>query len=365
MTEPIPIFLVEDSPVCIAVLKRMLSCTRMVTIAGEAANGKEALELIPITNPRVICTDLEMPVMDGLQFTKEVMARFPRPILVISDYVQRENQHNIFQLLEAGAIDVFPKPRGGIQSEYLAQSQALIEKIQVLAGVVLIPHVAIPSVPRRKTHSALPNSPKGPEARVVVMGASTGGPQALQMILSRLPRNFSLPIICVQHLTDGFSEGLVSWLDSHCPLRVCMAQDHEVPKKGTVYFPQEGKHLELDGKGRFSYTNGDPVHGHRPSIDVTFNSVKGRFGPSTIGILLTGMGQDGVAGLKGIAEAGGTTLVQDESSCYVFGMPKQAIEQGAVNYVLSPPEIAEHLQSVARKMVRSNSELLIQKGRPL
>ena len=113
-----------------------------VKVVGEATNGKEALEMIPLTNPKVICTDLEMPVMDGLQFTKEVMARFPRPILVISNYVHRENQYNIFQLLEAGAIDVFPKPRGGSQSEYLAQSQVLIEKIQVLSGVVVIPRVA-------------------------------------------------------------------------------------------------------------------------------------------------------------------------------------------------------------------------------
>jgi two-component system chemotaxis response regulator CheB len=345
MSNPIPIFLVEDSPVCLAILKRMLSQSPLVKVVGEATNGKEALALIPITNPRVICADLEMPVMDGLQFTKELMARFPHPILVVSDYVHREHQHNIFQLLEAGAIDVFPKPRRGSQAEYLAQSQALIEKIQVLSGVVVIPRMAAPTEIRRSSHGFRSREKKRFDTRIVVIGASTGGPQVLQIILSRLPSNFSLPIICVQHLTNGFLEGLVGWLDSHCLLKVCIAQDHQSPQKGTVYFPQEGKHLELDPKGQFSHTAGAPLHGHRPSIDKTFGSVCKRYGRSTIGILLTGMGQDGVEGLKDIAQAGGSTVAQDEPSCFVFGMPKQAIEQGAVDHVLSPPEIADHLRS--------------------
>ena len=345
MPTPIPIFLVEDSPVCMAILKRMVSDTPNVEVVGEATNGKEALEMIPLTNPKVICTDLEMPVMDGLQFTKEVLTRFPRPILVISNYVHRENQHNIFQLLEAGAIDVFPKPRGGSQSEYLAQSQALIEKIQVLSGVVVIPRVATARESQQSSTPLVASPQKRSAARVIVIGASTGGPQTLQVILSQLPRNFSLPIICVQHLTEGFLEGLVGWLASHCPLKVCMAHNHQPPQKGTVYFPQEGKHLELDAKGHFCHTTGPPIHGHRPSIDVTFESVGRRFGRSTIGVLLTGMGQDGVAGLKGIAQAGGTTIAQDEPSCFVFGMPKHAIEQDAVTHVLSPSEIGEHLKS--------------------
>jgi len=345
MANPIPILLVDDSTVCLTILKRMLSQTPLVKVVGEATNGKEALDLIPVANPQVICTDLEMPEMDGLQFTKEIMARFPRPILVISDYVHRENQYNIFQLLEAGAIDVFPKPRGESQSEYVAQSQSLIEKIQVLSGVVVIPRVTSSPQTRRTSRVSLSTHQKQFDARVIVIGASTGGPQALQVILSRLPRNFSLPIICVQHLTEGFLEGLVGWLASHCPLRVCIAQDQEVPQKGMVYFPQEGKHLELDAKGQFCHSIGAPVHGHRPSVDVTFSSVARQFGRSTIGVLLTGMGQDGVAGLKGIAQAGGSTIAQDEPSCFVYGMPKLAIEQGAVTHVLSPHEIAEHLRS--------------------
>jgi len=197
MANPIPILLVDDSTVCLTILKRMLSQTPLVKVVGEATNGKEALDLIPVANPQVICTDLEMPEMDGLQFTKEIMARFPRPILVISDYVHRENQYNIFQLLEAGAIDVFPKPRGESQSEYVAQSQSLIEKIQVLSGVVVIPRVTSYPQTRRTSRVSLSTHQKQFDARVIVIGASTGGPQALQVILSRLPRNFSLPIICV------------------------------------------------------------------------------------------------------------------------------------------------------------------------
>ena len=345
MSDPISVVLVDDSPVCLTILKRMLSDTPWVKVVGTAINGQEALELIPSVNPQVICTDLEMPVMDGLEFTKEVMARFPRPILVISNYVHKENQKNIFHLLEAGAVDVFPKPRGGDQSEYLLHSQLLIEKIQVLSGVVVIPRVSLSPYDRRPSRGTPSTRRRNSNIQAIGIGASTGGPQALLTILSRLPRKISAPIVCVQHLTEGFLEGLVGWLNSHCPMTVCIAQDREIPRKGTVYFPQEGKHLELDPKGRFIHSIGGRVQGHRPSVDVTFGSVAKRYGSATIGILLTGMGQDGVTGLKDIAQAGGCTIAQDEQSCFVFGMPKQAIDQGTVTHVLSPSEIAEYLQS--------------------
>ena len=345
MPDPISVLLVDDSPVCLTILKRMLSDTPLVKVVGTATNGHEALELIPSLNPQVICTDLEMPVMDGLELTKEVMAQFPLPILVISNYVHKENQKNIFHLLEAGAVDVFPKPRGGDQSEYLLQSQSLIEKIHVLSGVVVIPRLASSPHARRPSRGIRSTRRRVSDIQAIVIGASTGGPQALLTILSRLPRKIAVPIVCVQHLTEGFLEGLAGWLDSHCPLTVCIAQDREIPRRGTVYFPQEGKHLELDGKGRFVHSIGARVQGHRPSVDVTFGSVAKHYGSATIGILLTGMGQDGVAGLKDIAQAGGCTIAQDEQSCFVFGMPKQAIEQGTVTHVLSPPEIAEHLKS--------------------
>ena len=341
MPKPIPVLLVDDSPVCLTILKRMVSESPFVEVVGTAKNGKEALDLVPRLNPKVICTDLEMPIMDGLQLTKEIMERFPRPILVVSDYVQTENQQNIFQLLDAGAIDVFPKPRGGNTSDYLAQAHLLIAKIQVLSGVVVIPRRA--SSPQN--HCTLPFSTSSirgkSKRRIIVIGASTGGPQALKVILSRLPENFPLPIICVQHLTDGFLKGLIDWLSSHSPLKICIAQDHEVPRKGTVYFPQEGKHLQLTAKGQFSHSLDPLVSGHRPSVDVTFCSVSKVFGHSAVGILLTGMGQDGAAGMKVIAQTGGKTIAQDEQSCVVFGMPKHAIDQGSIAHILPLHKIAE------------------------
>ena len=346
-SRPIRIILVEDSPVCLTILKRMLSMSEEVEIVGTAKNGREALDLIPQVDPQVICTDLEMPVMDGLELTKEIMAHDPRAILVVSNYVQKEDTHNIFRLLEAGAIDVFPKPRGGSESDYQAQKQELIAKIKILAGVVVFRRRGVlpSSAPSEKLGSVPSVFQKRGQFDMVVIGASTGGPQALHVILSQLQKDFPAPVICVQHISEGFLDGLVGWLASQCSMQVMIAQSGETPKPGIVYFPEEGKHLELNSEGRFISSCSEPVDGHRPSVDVTFQAVAQRFGRSAVGVLLTGMGQDGAAGMRTLSRAGGLTIAQDQQSCIVFGMPKHAIELGAASQVLPLNDIASTLIS--------------------
>jgi two-component system chemotaxis response regulator CheB len=325
------VLLVDDSLIALTILTRMLSTSPEIEVVGKARSGREALELIPRLQPAVICTDLHMPDMDGLELTKQVMARFPRPILVVSAAVQPEDTQNVFQLLEAGAIDILPKPRGGLTAAAPEVAQELVRKIKLISGVVALTR-------RQRTRPELglrqngPSSP--PRPRIVAIGASTGGPQALRTILAQLPADFPAPILCVQHISDGFLGGLVDWLANSCSMSMKIAQVGEQPTAGTIYFPQEGAHLEIDAAGKLQCSHKAPIDGHRPSVTATFKSVADYCGDGAIGILLTGMGSDGAQGMQEIFAAGGITIAQNEETSVVFGMPKQAIVLGAVKYVL-------------------------------
>lgn len=348
---PIKVLLVEDSPVALTILKKIFDSSSEIEVVGTANNGVEALDLIPKLQPTVICTDLHMAKMNGLEFTKQVMAKYPKPILVISNSVQQSKTENIFELLQAGAVDVFPKPVGGQADEYEQVKQKLITKIKVLSGVAVFSKpLKAPKNQSRTTNPGLipfqvPDSTDTCSSiRVITIGASTGGPQALAKILRFLPSNFPVPIICTQHISEGFLEGLASWLGRECKLNVKIAERGEIPTPGTVYFAPERHHLEIDHQGRFLYSDRSAVDGHRPSITVTFQAVARYYHKNAVSVLLTGMGKDGAEGTKAIADAGGLTIAQDESSCVIFGMPKEAIALGAVQHILPLSEITPFLR---------------------
>ncbi|MBI4780762.1 MAG: chemotaxis-specific protein-glutamate methyltransferase CheB [Oscillatoriophycideae cyanobacterium NC_groundwater_1537_Pr4_S-0.65um_50_18] len=334
---PVRVLLVEDSEIALVILKRILETSPQIKVVGTACNGLEALQLIPQTRPDVICTDLHMPQMNGLELTTEVMAIDPRPILVISASVQEDDRHTVFQLLEAGAVDIFPKPSIGLTAVDRSFDQALISKIKVLSGVKVFTRKRKVSTQRQPLESK--NWRTGsfhpyPKPQIVVVGASTGGPQALQELFTSLPADFPLPILCVQHISLGFLQGLIDWLSNDCRLPIQIARPGDRPCPGTIYFPQEGQHLELDTRGRFVCSDKPLVDGHRPSATATFQSVVNFYGQKTIGILLTGMGRDGADGMRSIAQAGGFTIAQNEATSVVFGMPKEAIALGAAKQIL-------------------------------
>jgi len=369
---PIRVLLVEDSPVALVVLKRLLDASPEIEVVGTARTGREAMALIPKIQPTVICTDLHMPEMDGLELTRAVMAHYPRPILAISASVQQENTRNVFQLLDAGAVDVFPKPQEGFLAHRQETAAALIRKIKVLAGVsVFTKHCwkrgmdatdratgsggkrrqLTHQMPTRKLSdrtAAIASCSLAPPSKIVAIGASTGGPTALQTILKQLSPNFPAPIFCVQHISKGFLQGLVDWLSFDLALSVKIAEEGELPQAGIVYFPPEQQHLELDRHGRFLCSSKAAVSGHRPSITVTFKSVAQVYRGAAVGILLTGMGSDGAEGLREIAQAGGITIAQNEETCVVFGMPKTAIAIGAAQHTLPLTEIAPRLLALLR-----------------
>lgn len=339
----IRVLLVDDSLLALTVLQKMLATAPDVEVVGAIQSGMEALKLIPRLDPAVICTDLHMPGMTGLEFTRRVMESFPRPILAVSISVQKHQDYNIFSLLEAGAVDVFPKPLTGEEAEYRKSAGEFIDMIRILAGV---------SVFRRRGKGtplqgkAFPINSRVPP-RMVVIGASSGGPVALMAILSRLPADYPAPIICIQHIVAGFLQELAEWLAGQCLLRVKIAEPGEYPARGIVYLAPENTHLGITANGSLQCNSDAPVEGHRPSVTVTFRSAARYYGQNVWGILLTGMGRDGAEGLLDIANAGGVTIAQDEGTSLIFGMPGQAVAIGAAKYVLPLDRIADVLRTSA------------------
>jgi two-component system chemotaxis response regulator CheB len=346
----IRVLLVDDSPLVLHVLQRMLSRFSEIKVVGTAADGREALELVPTLNPDVICTDLHMLVMDGLEFTCAVMDKYPRPILVVSVSVE-PGSPNVFRLLEAGAVDILPKPRDIMNGDMDRLANELASKIRILAGVKVFRRhntygvVTTKHLPERTVIPNLPAMSLGTRTpfRIVVIGASTGGPQAFRNILGQLPANFPLPVVCVQHIGSSFLSELVAWLAEVTPLPVRKAKSGEIPHAGVVYFAPEDTHLELDDGGHFVLSATESIDGHRPSVTATMCSVARCFGAATVGVLLTGMGRDGADGMASITASGGVTIAQDEASSTVYGMPKQAVELGVVKYVLPLEQIAPML----------------------
>jgi two-component system, chemotaxis family, protein-glutamate methylesterase/glutaminase len=336
----IRVLVVDDSPTALEVLVSMIATAPDLEIAGTARDGAEALHLIPIVAPDVLVTDFRLPGMDGLQLVREVMARHPLPILVISSWLRpKKDTQTVFRLLEAGALDVMQKPATGIDSDFAAAAHDLIYRIRVLSGVKLR---------KRKVLGSHIRTPTAERKNIVGIGASTGGPQALHRLLSALPAEFPLPILCVQHIAEGFSSALIAWLASESKVRVTTARNGDQAVAGTVYFPPDDRHLEVDHQGRLRCSTAAPHEGHRPSVDVTFRSLAQNYGTGAIGVLLTGMGRDGARGLLEIRRAGGTTIAQNAESSVIFGMPKRAIELGAAQQVLPLDEIAAMLTKITR-----------------
>ncbi|MCK6605628.1 MAG: chemotaxis-specific protein-glutamate methyltransferase CheB [Ignavibacteriaceae bacterium] len=337
----IRVLLVDDSLLVLELLTRMISTSPDIEIAGTARNGKEAIPKIELLNPDVVCTDLEMPLMDGLELTSYIMQNTPRPVLVVSSVVdQTRDSANVFALLKAGAVDVHQKPNLMNNEDFQKAARELNSKIKVVAGVYIFKRK--PASDRVATAPLNIQQRKG-RFRAVAIGVSTGGPQLLAEILPGLPKDFSMPVFVVQHISDGFIQGLVNWLDKNCALEVKIAENWESPKPGVIYFPEEQTHLTIERGGRIFLSKDPPLDGHRPAVDFLFSSAAEFYRDSVIGIILTGMGKDGVKGLHRIKLRGGVTIAQSEESCVVYGMPGEAVKTGAAVKVLSPSEIIREL----------------------
>ncbi|MBJ6800118.1 chemotaxis-specific protein-glutamate methyltransferase CheB [Geomonas propionica] len=322
------VLLADDSLLVRQMLKDMLQAADDIRVVGEACDGKEAVELTQALHPDLVIMDLLMPVLDGLDAIEEIMALCPIPVLVLSAAVEASEVDRAFVAIKRGALDVMEKPRldgdGGLDGF----AATLREKVLFLSRIRVIRH------PRRKLRLSEPLAPlaAGCGHNLLAIGASTGGPKAVMRLLKALPADFPGAVFVVQHIAQGFAAGFANWLDRECALPVRLARDGASFRIGEALVAPDGSHLTVvDGMIRLN--DAPAVNCCRPSIDVLFDSLARQRCDQVVAVLLTGMGRDGALGMLHIKEAGGTTIVQDEPSCAVFGMPKAAISLNAADEV--------------------------------
>ncbi len=348
------VLITDDSPVARAVLRSILEREPGIEVVGVARNGWEAVQMTAQLHPDIITMDVRMPQMDGFQATQQIMAYHPTPILIVTASLAKQDVDFSFRMMEAGALDIFEKPAGDDPEALKARAHALVERVRLLSRVRVITHLrgrrrGVPPKPLTPVEVApTPVPAKSPE-RIVVIGASTGGPRALQRILSQLPEDFPAPIVVIQHMASGFTQGLAEWLGGETLLRVALAQDGEGLAAGRVYIAPDGRHLIPNP--RVIRLEDSPKTLPMPSVDVTMHAAARNFGRRAIGVLLTGMGSDGAHGLLAIRGAKGITIAQDQSSSTIFGMPRAAIELGAAQQVLPVAGIAPILLQTVKAAV--------------
>jgi len=342
----IRVLVVDDSPLMCKVLTNIMNCDPQILVVAVAINGKEAVELVPRLKPDIITMDIDMPVMDGFEATKQIMATHPTPILVVSSKAFQVGMEKVFKAISHGALDVIDKSELELVGDKKG-GEALIARIKFLNGV-RVTHQPIAKLQTERSVVDLKAPRKKVSDKIVAIVSSTGGPQALLEILRRLPEDFPCGIVIVQHITSGFLAGLVDWLTKECKIKIKIGEDSEEIRPGMAYIAPDNLQMRVEDGGRIRLSNEPPCGGHRPSGDVLLESAAKSYGKGVVAAILTGMGKDGAMGMKTIKQLHGKTIAQDESTCVVFGMPNAAIEMNAIDKVLPLGRIAEEIGLMVR-----------------
>ncbi len=352
----IRVLVADDSATSRALLVGLFAAEPDFQVVGEARNGQEAVDMAERLAPDLITMDVQMPVMDGLEATKQIMVRSPRPIIIVSSTAREHEVKLSLEATRAGALMVLPKPEGPASPGFASDRRQIVSMARAMSQVKVVRRhgAATPSTsagpvtgPRARMFSSVPPQGQG-SIRLVAIAASTGGPAAIQTILSELPRSFPVPILIVQHIARGFTVGLAHWLAGDTRLDVRVAELNEIALPGVVYIAPDNRHIgcRVDGAGTIRIVLDDsPAHGaFRPSASYLFRSVAENLGRNALSVILTGMGDDGIAGLRVAKAAGGKVLAQDEASSVIYGMPREAARAGVVDAVLP-------LNAIARRLV--------------
>ncbi|APV51374.1 chemotaxis response regulator protein-glutamate methylesterase [Betaproteobacteria bacterium GR16-43] len=343
------VLIVDDSALIRQLLTAIINRQSDMTAVGAAPDPLVAREMIRSLNPDVITLDVEMPKMDGLDFLEKLMRLRPMPVVMVSTLTEKGADVTL-RALDLGAVDFVAKPKLGISEGIEQSASEILEKIRVAAkATVRRAHVVVPGAepaPPRPHGNALASTEK-----VILIGASTGGTEAIRMLLMNMPPD-SPGILVTQHMPAGFTKSFADRLNECCSLAVSEAKDGERVLPGHAYIAPGSHHLLLARSGAnyvCRLSDADPVNRHRPSVEVLFKSGAAHAGANAIGVMLTGMGKDGAVGMKELRDSGSWNLAQDEASCVVFGMPKEAIAVGAVHEVLPLDHMAPRIsQQLAR-----------------
>ena len=342
----IRVLIVEDTRVVAEFLTHVLRSDPRIDVVGVAMDGEEAIAAAQRLRPDVVTMDINMPKMDGFEATRRIMESSPVPIVIVCGGLSTDEVAINFRAIEAGALAVIARPGGVGGVGYVSSTRELLDTVKLMSEVKVV---------RRWPKNRLPTPvaaeiSRFPEAvQVVAIGASTGGPAALQIILAGLPRGFPFPVLIVQHMTPGFVHGFVEWLGNSTGFPVHVATDGEPLLPGRAYVAPDDFHMGVRPGHRIQLTRGIKKDSLCPSVAHLFGSVAQVFGSNVIGVLLTGMGRDGADELKRLKEAGAVTVAQDENSSVVHGMPGEAIHIGAAQHVLSPQAIARTLATMTTR----------------
>ncbi len=333
------VLVVDDSPTICTVLTTCIHSDPELRVVGTAGNGQEALRLLAQLRPDVVTMDVNMPVMDGFETIRHIMAYQPTPILILSSTIFQSGTNQPFEAMRLGALDVVDKAQYCLGDSPTSKQQDLTNRLKTLSRVRVIRHPLIKVQQRfvapRLDTPRVPSSARLPvgQQRILAIASSTGGPQALLTVLKALPADLPCGVVIVQHISPGFDTGLATWLDSQCALTVKMGTAGALIEPGTAYVASCGAHMGVTPQGTIKLWDGPLCEFQKPSGTLLFQSVAAAYGDRAVAVILTGMGRDGADGMRDIRQAGGRAIAQDEVSCIVFGMPKAAIELGVVDYV--------------------------------
>lgn len=338
----IRLMIVDDSAFTrLTISKYLQEIAPDIHIVGTAWNGHDALQQIPTLKPDVVTLDMNMPQMNGLTTLREIMATSPRPVIMVSSLTQ-EGAQETMDALSLGAVDFVAKP--GSQTQLKQVIEELAEKIRAAARARIAP-VRVSAPPARvrgETHNLKDHE------KVVVIGSSTGGPRALELVLPYLPGDLPAAVLVVQHMPKPFTRSLADRLDNISAVSIQEAEPAMVLKAGRVFVAPGGIHMEVNAGGQIQLNRTDSVNGVCPAVDVTMESVARSFGNRTLGVILTGMGRDGTNGARVIRQAGGRIMAEHASTCVVWGMPRSVVEAGDADWVVPLPEVAETITRIVK-----------------
>lgn len=350
----IRVMVVDDSALMRKLISEILTKDPELEVVNTAMDGLFALKKIPQSKPDVITLDLDMPRMDGLTALRYIVNDYQLPVVLVSS-LTTDGGNLTFEGLALGAVDFVTKPKDAISVHMHEVARELIQKVKLASRTtVKKPPAAEAAKPlEQQIHQRKKSSLRGPLKKIIAIGISTGGPNAISYFLPRLPEDIAAAILIVQHMPEGFTEMFAARLNQVCKIRVKEAKEGDQLVSGTAFIAPGNRHLKVAKVGMTGVavlSASPPVNGHRPSVDVLFDSISQEYGSDTIGLLMTGMGEDGAHGLGRIKASGGYTMAQDEASCVVFGMPRAALDRGYVHEVVSLDAIPGRLTTLLKEV---------------